>query len=103
MVWSEHQNSYWNPKPQGVGLQKVIRSWTLMNGIRTLVKEAPKNLLVPSARWGAGEKTLCEPGGGHLPDTEPDHAGILILDFPPLEPWAITMLFISHPVGGLSW
>ena len=53
-----------------------------MNGISALMKEAPGSSPAPSAMGGHGEKMAIRELGSWLsPDTEPDHAGTLILDF----------------------
>ena len=65
---------------------------TLMIGISVLVKETPENEFILAVRMQQEVSSL-EPG--RQPSPEPDHAGTLILDFQPPEPWEISFYCVE--------
>lgn len=63
----------------------------LLNGIRALIKEAPKSFPGPFHEWG--HRSSWWPKGG----PSPDHAGSLISDTQLLELWAVNFCFHKLP------
>ena len=66
-----------------------------MNGIRFLIKEAPKGASPLLPHEIKGQVSRMHPGG--RPSQEPDHASTLDLDFKPLELWEINFCYYKMP------